>query len=199
MRVPCSMASDASWQIRSSADRRPLAPVGHAIEPGEHLGLQARAGPVVVDVDDLGEFVVVDDRERQRQLAAALRSGFEQVGFGPDRRRHRGDDLFADRVQRRVGHLGEQLLEVVEQQTRTLGQHGERGVGAHRAERLSPAGRHRGDEDLQFLVGVAEHLLASQHAVVAEHDVFTCGQVGQRRPFPAPATRRTGAVRRART
>ena len=75
--------------------------------------------------------------------------------------------------------LGEQLLEVVEQQPRPLGQHGERRVGAHRPERLHAVGRHRRDQDLQLLVGVAEHLLAAQHAVVAEHDVLAVGQVAQ--------------------
>jgi hypothetical protein len=93
----------------------------------QNLGLEARPCAVVVDVDDLGEFVVVDDRERQRQLTTALRTWGEQVALGSDRRRHRRDDLFADRVQRRIRHLREELLEVVEQQSWSLRQHGERG------------------------------------------------------------------------
>ncbi len=50
---------------------QPGAAVGDPVEPGQHLGLQAGIGAVVVDVDDLGQLVVVDDRERQGQLAAA--------------------------------------------------------------------------------------------------------------------------------
>ena len=111
-----------------------------------------------------------------RQL---VRAGFEQVRLGADGRADRGDHFFADGVERRVRDLGEQLLEVVEQQPRPLGQHGERRVGAHRPERLHTVQRHRRDEDLQLLVGVAEHLLAAQHAVVAEHDVLPAGQVAQ--------------------
>ena len=153
--------------------------VGDAVQAGDHERPQTGAIAVVVDVDDLGELVVVDDRERQDELAAAVRPWVEQVRLRSDGRTDRGDDLLADRVERRVGHLGEQLLEVVEQQSRALGQHGERRVGAHRAERLHPVRGHRGDEDLQLLVGVAEHLLAAQHAVVAEHDVFPTGQVAQ--------------------
>ena len=150
---------------------------------------------VVVDVDDLGQLVVVDDRERQRQLAAALRARLQQVGLRPDRRADRGDDLFADGVERRVGDLGEQLLEVVEQQTRPLAEHGDRRVGAHRADRLGAGLGHRGDDDLQLLVGVAEHLLAAQHALVAEHDVLALGQVGELDDALARATRRTAGPR----
>ena len=156
---------------------------GRAVADPEQAGDHDRPQPgsvaVVVDVDDLRQLVVVDDRERQDQLATTRRAGFEQVRLGADGRADRGDHFFADGVERRVRHLGEQLLEVVEQQPRPLGQHGERRVGAHRPERLHAVERHRRDEDLQLLVGVAEHLLAAQHAVVAEHDVLPAGQVAQ--------------------
>ncbi len=134
---------------------------------------------VVVDVDDLGELVVVDDRVGQRELLARLRSGCQQVRLRADARRHRRHDLFSNRIERRVRHLCEQLLEVVEEQARAFRQHGERGVGAHRAERFHALRSHRRDQDLQFLVGVAEHLLAAQHAVVAEHHVLAFGQIRQ--------------------
>lgn len=42
------------------------------------------------------------------------------------RGRHAGDQVFADRVQRRVRHLGETLAEVVVEQPRPGGQHGYR-------------------------------------------------------------------------
>ena len=41
------------------------------------------------------------------------------------------DQLFPYAVQRRVGHLREQLLEIVIQQARAVRQHGERGIRAH--------------------------------------------------------------------
>ena len=130
-------------------------------------------------MEDLGELVVVDDREREGELPAAFRAGGEEVGFGTDCRRHRGDDLLTDGIERRVGDLGEQLAEVVEEQPRAFGQHGDRRVGAHRPERLATLGSHRGDDDLELLVGVAEQLLATQHAVVAEHDVLALGKIGE--------------------
>ena len=140
-------------RVERPAQRQAAA--GDAVQAADHRTRQVGVRPVgtvvlqvlvdVVDVDDLGQLVVVDDRERQHQLAAALRTRREQVALGPDRRADGGDDLLADRVERRVGDLREQLLEVVEQQPRALAEHGDRRVGAHRAERLAagfgPSGR----------------------------------------------------------
>ena len=162
-------------------ERRPqsLAAVGDAVQAADHHALEVRMGAVVVDVDDLGEIVVVDDGERQLQLTAAVRSGREQVRLGADAGAHGGDDLLADGVERRVRHLCEQLLEVVEQETRTLRQHRNRRVGAHGTERLAGGAGHRRDDDLQLLLGVAEHLLAAQHAVPAVHHVLALGEIIQ--------------------
>ena len=101
----------------------------------------------------------------------------EQVELRADRAGQRGHHLLADRVERRVGHLREQLGEVVEQQPRALRQRRERGVRAHRAERLDAAGGHRREQDAQLLLGVAEDLLPPGDRLVAEHDVLTRGQV----------------------
>ena len=62
---------------------------------------------------------------------------------GPKVRPEAGDQLLADGVQRRVGHLGEQLAEVVVEQPRPVRQRRDRGVGAHRADRLGAGGGHR--------------------------------------------------------
>ena len=40
----------------------------------------------------------------------------EQVGFRTEQRNRRSDDLLTNRIDRRIGHLGKQLLEVVVQQ-----------------------------------------------------------------------------------
>ena len=58
-------------------------------------------------------------------------------------------------------------------------EHRDRGVGAHRAERLATGGGHRGDEDLQLLLGVAEGALAPGHRGRGVDDVLALGQVGQ--------------------
>ena len=61
-------------------------------------------------------------------------AGSSTLASGTDRAVERGDELFADRVERRVGDLGEELAEVVEEQPRLLGERGDRRVGAHRAD-----------------------------------------------------------------
>ena len=107
----------------------------------------------------LRHVLVVDDRVLDLDLPARLRLGLEQVALGPDRRAHVGHQLLADRVERRVRHLREQLLEVVVEQPRLVRQHGQRRVGAHRADRLLAVHRHRRDQEAQVLLRVAERLL----------------------------------------
>ncbi len=84
---------------------------------------------------------------------------FEQVLLGADGGNRGSHHLLADRIDRRIGHLGEKLLEVVEQQRRLVRQHRQRRVGAHRAHRLLPVDRHRRQDHLQLFDRVAEGLL----------------------------------------
>ena len=107
------------------------------------------AGQIAVGVDmpDLGQVVVVDNRLRQHDLTTGRGRGLEQVLLRPDRPRQRGDQFFPDRVQRRVGDLREQLGEVVEQHPRSLRQDRRRRVGTHRTERLGARGGHRLEDD----------------------------------------------------
>jgi hypothetical protein len=114
-------------------------------------------------VADLRHALVVDDRVLDDDLPARLRLGHQQVAFGTDRRFHRGHQLLADCVERRVGDLREQLLEVVVEQARALRQHRERRVGAHRSDRLLGAERHRSQDDLDVLLRIAERLLATEN------------------------------------
>ena len=132
-----------------------------------------------MDVLDLGELVVVDRRERQHELAGVRLVVDQQVRLGAERAAERRDELLADRVQRRVGHLREELAEVVEQQPRPRGEHRDRGVGAHRAQRLGPGRRHRAQQDPQLFLGVAEGLLPPQHRAAGVGDVLALGKVVQ--------------------
>lgn len=71
------------------------------------------AGPVhVADLHQIhgGEDGVVDLED-----CAVLRSFLQQIAAGAHIHRGVGDDLLADGVHGRVGHLGEELLEVAEQ------------------------------------------------------------------------------------
>jgi len=93
---------------------QPLAAAG-GIEPAvDHMTGEAGQVSLVVDVHQLGQVLLADHRERQHDLPAGGRAGLEQVLLGTGGGRQRGDKLLADRVQRWVGDLGEQLGEVVE-------------------------------------------------------------------------------------
>lgn len=93
-----------------------VAAAAHSVEPGEGGGLHARHVAVGVDVYQLGQLVVVDHRERQRDAAAGGRGRLQDVALGAERGAQRGDQFLADGVQRRVGDLGEELGEVVEEE-----------------------------------------------------------------------------------
>src|SRR5690606_7021587 len=69
---------------------------------------------------DLGELLVVQQRVVEADHAAALRTGIEEIALGPEERLRRGDQLLADTVERRIGDLGEDLLEVIVEMFRLL-------------------------------------------------------------------------------
>ncbi len=134
---------------------QPVATLGHGVAGTEHRGLELGELTVIVGVDDLGQLVAGDHRVRQCDVLAGVRTRVEDVGLGAEGRRGRRDEFLADGVEWRVGHLSEQLLEVVEQLAGPVRQHGEGRVGAHRTDRLGAAQHHRFDQDLEFFLGVA--------------------------------------------
>ena len=139
--APSAMAA-VTWRRTSSmaaprsgvSARRPATSnrpsMAKALKPGRLA--------VLVDVEQLGQVVVVDDRHRAGRSGGTTRPS---ARAGCPRGRavdgQRGDQLLADGVERRVGHLGEELGEVVVEQAGPVGQHGDGGVGAHRADRLA--------------------------------------------------------------
>ncbi len=88
-------------------------------------------------------------------MAARGRARLQQVLFAAGGRLQGRHELFPDRVERRVGDLGEQLGEVVEQEPGAVGQHGDGRVGAHGTDGLGASGGHRAEQQPQFLFGVA--------------------------------------------
>ena len=175
--------------------RQRVRPAGHRVQPAGHIARVAGQVAVPIDVEDLGQRVVVEHRERQHQPPTRRRTRIEQVPLRPDGVVEGGDQFLADRVERRVGHLGEELGEVVEQRPGLLTQRGDRGVGAHRPDRLGAAGRHRRQDQPQLLLGVAEDLLTAGHRGVGVHDVLPLGQIREEDPTARPATPRTARPR----
>ena len=126
---------------------------------------RARLPAAVVDSLQRRDFFVGQDRMRDAQPVRVRLRHLQHVRFGPDVALERHDHFFADRVDRRVRDLREQLLEVVVQHARLFGHHRERRVVAHRAERIAQFADHRQQHELHRFLRVAERL----HAL---HQVF---------------------------
>jgi hypothetical protein len=83
----------------------------------------------------------------------------EQIRLGADEGYQRHHQLLADRVDRRIGHLREELPEIVEQRLALVRQHRQRRIVAHRAGGLLAGGGHRFENELDVFLAVAEGLL----------------------------------------
>ena len=125
-----------------------------------------RMEPVALDMADLFEFGVGDNRAVELDHPATHRRGIEQVPLGSQHRHRGGDNFFADRVDRRVGDLREELLEIIVEEDRAVREHGQRSVGSHGTQRLHAIPRHRAEDDPLVLESIAERLLALEDRVV---------------------------------
>ena len=126
----------------------------------ERLELAAR---VRRDVADAGHVVEVEDRLLDFEAHGGVdRVDVEQVGARPDEGAQAHDHRLADGVDGRVGHLGEQLPEIVVQRLGAVREDSERGVVAHAADAFLAGFRHRPHQELEVFLGVAERLLTPQ-------------------------------------
>ena len=107
---------------------------------------------------------------RQLERVAVLRRLIENVALGADVADERHDQLFADGVDGRIGDLGEELLEVVEERLRTVGETGQRHIGAHGADRLLALGGHGREQDAEIFFAVSAGALAAQQRFGVEAD-----------------------------
>ena len=114
------------------------------------------------DVPDPRQLFVRDHGAIEPQQPRVLRRLGEQVALLAERGEERHHRALEDRVDRRIRHLREQLLEVVEEQPRTVGQARQRRILAHRADGFLAVADHRRDQDAEILAGVAEDLLAHE-------------------------------------
>ncbi len=140
-------------------------PLDAALESGSPFG----GGPRRVDrpahegagtyVTQLLELAVAQDRVRDHELARVLGRLVEQVALGADARGDAHHGRFADRVDRRIRHLREQLLEVRVEQWLAARQHGEGRVVAHRADSFLGVLRERREDYLHVLLRVTEQQL----------------------------------------
>ena len=146
-----------------------------AEEGRQHADTQARQ----IHAADLGEVFVGDDRPLELEAAAIRGLRIQQVAFRAQACFGRGDDLFTDRIDRRIRDLREQLLEIVIEQARFVRQHRKRRVVAHGAHRLDAVLRHRCQQQAFVFEGVAEGDLSLQQRVVIGLRHFRrLGQIG---------------------
>ena len=154
---------------------------GKAFGPGAGVPGDVDGGgaecPVERDFDrsDLGQAFIGEDR--LADFEPLMRTGIapQQIGPRTDHRQQAHHQFFADRIDRRIGHLGEVLLEVIVQQPAAVGQHRDGGIGAHRSDRVFAAARHRLEEAGHVFLRVAERLLAFEQAGGRGRDLAQIG------------------------
>ena len=120
--------------------------VGHRTDGADAL-------QVLVGQDRLGH---LEAHVRGRALEV------QQVGARTDEGDQRHDQLLADRVDRRVRHLREVLLEIGIEHLRPVGQRRDRRVVAHGAHGLLAGLGHRRHQNFEVFLRVAEGLLPVQ-------------------------------------
>ena len=147
--------------------------LGHRPGDVDGVGLEHRG----IDAAHLLELVVAQDGLGHHELVRVLGGLVEQVALGAHRGLKAHHELLADRVDGRVGDLGEELLEVVEQRRLAVGEDGQRDVVAHGAVRLGGVARHRPEQHAQVLLGEAEGELARAQRLGARHARRALGQV----------------------
>lgn len=135
-------------------------------------------GPVGVNVGETLERVCLfdgKDRGREEKTVALRWLHREQVALGANVAFERHDDRLSNRVDRRVGDLGEELTEVVVDETRLRRHARQRSVVAHTAQRLFAIGDHGSHEQVELLEGEAESekLRIGRHGRVVELDIET--------------------------
>ena len=130
------------------------------------------------DRADLFQIVIGEDRlPRFEALGVRVALEVEQIRPRPDDGDEAHHQFLADRIDRRVGHLREVLLEIGEQRLRLVGQGRNRRVVAHGADRFLAGRGHRRHQHLQVFLRVAEGLLAIEQRQVGDRrDVGGAGQ-----------------------
>ena len=144
--------------LRADARKRRVDAAG-AFDRGPREVDRACAEDVRVDSTKPLELLVAQDRVVDHELPRMLRRLVEQVSLRPDKRLLAHHDRLADRVDRRIRHLREELLEVGVEERPAIREHGERRVVPHRADGLFGVRRERRQHHLHVLLRVAEQQL----------------------------------------
>ena len=91
----------------------------------------------------------------------------QQIRFRADEGNQAHHNRFANRVDRRIGHLREQLFEVVIERFVFIRQHGERAIVTHRTNRFFAVGCHGCEQEFHVFLRETEGLLAVEQRDLA--------------------------------
>ena len=151
----------------SNALERRLEPIG-ALASGPSDVDDLAAPPALANRLERGDLFVGQDRVRNAKPMRVLRGRVEQVLLRPDVALDSHDHFLANRIDRRIGDLSKQLLEVVIRESRLIAQNGERRVVAHRPDRIALLLDHWPQHELHRLGGVTKGLHARKKRVGVE-------------------------------
>src|ERR1017187_6351850 len=125
-------------------------------------GSKADHARMLVDVTNFLKFADAQYRRSQHDLVAVFFALTKKILLATNHDARRGNELFTNRVEGRVRHLGEELREVVKDRSRYRREDGQRGVRAHRADGLVTHLGHVAHDEAQILFAVAEALLLAK-------------------------------------
>ena len=121
----------------------------------EHFDL-GRRDPGMVGAPETGHIFRRKDRVGKLEPGAVQRGLFEEIMFPADPAHQGHHQFFPERIDSRIGHLGEELFEIGIKQLGLVGESRQGGIVAHRPDRFLTPGGHRADHQFKLLVGVAE-------------------------------------------
>ena len=122
----------------------------------------------IVDSLQIGHLMVGQNRMRNRKSVTAFLLCVEQICFRADVAFQRHDHFFTDRVDRRIRHLREQLMEVVVKHARLIAEAGESCIVAHRADRILVGLDQRQQHEIHRFGCVSERLHAVQQLLAGQ-------------------------------
>ena len=130
---------------------------------------------------DLHQIHTGQNRMIDLQHAAVLRLLIQKVSIGTNVNRGIRDHLLTQGIDRGIGNLGKQLLEIIEQQLVLSGEHGKRNIMSHRGRGLHAVLCHREDVIPHVLIRVAENLieLVAKLLIVGRYFFVRDGKSGQ--------------------
>ncbi len=156
---------DGLFGLGANAVERGLEAFG-AVGDGEAAGDRGGMEGTVLHGEDLLDFRIRQHRGLQAEKPGVLRRFGQPVAVRARKHFHGHDELLTDRIDRRIGHLCEELLEVGVEVARLAGEDGERGVIAHGADgffaRLAHGLDQAGDDGDFFLAVAGGKLLLEQ-------------------------------------